>query len=314
MSYNKKLDEWKRKISDTAKDFDGKYKIKDSLDRGAQAATDGLRKGVDTAAEGIETVRREIDRLDKEYDVSAKVKRSTDEVVETVTEGAKSAEAKADELLGEAGKYYDRFNRATSAAEKTARAGMTLNESIEKTKEWIKQNPGKTAVIGVSVIVGTRAGSAFPGLDAVLLGAGSRGHWLFHSALAAYGLRKVSEHYFDYLKKQEQLIQDGQLSEAEATRVEFQRNMAKYVGAPLLGAFSVATGATLIAESLSPSRIVGAPMELLIGGNPILNSIWLFSNGVVCIHNGYKFFMMALADEETVMRFVREARYLLPAP
>ncbi|MBI3948929.1 MAG: hypothetical protein HY314_00515 [Acidobacteria bacterium] len=313
MADTRRFDDLKRKISDTAKDLDRKYKIKESFDKGAKAAADGIRKGTEAASVGIEAARKEFDKLDKEYDISAKVKRSTDNVADTVAGGAKAAEAKADDLLGEAEKYYDRFSRATSTTEKTVRAGAAIKSSVEKAREWIKQNPGKAALVGVSVVVGTRVGSAFPGFDAVLLGVGSRGHWFFHSALASYGLRKISERYFDYLKRQEQLIQAGKLSEAEAAGIEFQRNIAKYVGAPLLGAFSVATGATLIAQSLSPGRIVGMPVELLIGGNPILSSIWLFSNGLICIHNGYKFFVMAFADEEAVARIVREAKYLLPA-
>jgi hypothetical protein len=33
----------------------------------------------------------------------------------------------------------------------------------------------------------------------------------------------------------------------------------------------------------------------------------------VCFHNGYKFFMMALAKEEDVARVVHELKGLLPA-
>jgi hypothetical protein len=313
MSYTKRIDQLKRKLSTTAKELDQKYNIKETLNRGATTAADGLRKGAEVAAEGLDAARRELEKLDEQHDISGKVKRSTEDLAGSVKEGAKAAETKADELLGEAGKYYEGFSRASTTAQKAARAGMTAKSNLERAKAWIKQNPGKAALVGVSIIAGTRAGSAFPGFDAVVLGAGGRGHWVFHSALAAYGLRKISERYFDYLEKQERLIQAGNLKEADAARIEFQRHIAQYVGAPLLGAFSVATGATLIAESLSPGRIIGAPVELVLGGNPLLSSIWLFSNGLICIHNGYKFFMMAVADKEAVMRVAREAKYLLPA-
>ena len=55
-----------------------------------------------------------------------------------------------------------------------------------KARDWIKENPGKAAVVSVSLVLGIRAGAAFPGLDAVLLG--SHPHWLTHSALPVYGL------------------------------------------------------------------------------------------------------------------------------
>ena len=117
----------------------------------------------------------------------------------------------------------------------------------------------------------------------------------------------------DYLKERERLLAEGKLTEAERSRVQFQRNAAKYVGAPLLGAFSVAAGATLMYEAFTGGAVVGFPVNLILGGNPFLNSIWLFGNGVVCFHNGYKFFMMALAKEDEVERVVRELRGLLPS-
>jgi hypothetical protein len=103
------------------------------------------------------------------------------------------------------------------------------------------------------------------------------------------------------------------LDEAERERVEFQRKMAKYVGAPLLGAFSCAAGAVMIAQIASPAGITGAPISWLLGGNPFLDGVWLFANGVICFHQGYKFFMIALADQEEVNRVVREIKGLLPS-
>ena len=96
-------------------------------------------------------------------------------------------------------------------------------------------------------------------------------------------------------------------------RLEFERDLTKYVGAPLLGAFSIAAGTTLIASAFSGATVSGLPLSLLIGANPLLNGIWFFANGVVCISEGYKFFMIALADQEEVANVVKEIRGLLPA-
>src|SRR6266536_491290 len=96
-------------------------------------------------------------------------------------------------------------------------------------------------------------------------------------------------------------------------RIEFQRKITKYVGAPLLGAFSCAAGAAMFAQIASPGAITGAPISWLLGGNPFLDGVWLFANGVICFHQGYKFFMIALADQEEVNRVVREIKGLLPA-
>jgi hypothetical protein len=146
----------------------------------------------------------------------------------------------------------------------------------------------------------------------VIIGAGAAGNWFFHSATAQYGLRKLTEKYADYLKAQEQLINDGKLDEAERARIQFQKNALKYVGAPLLGTFSIAAGATLMYEAFTGGIVTGFPVSLILGGNPFLNSIWLFGNGLVCFHNGYKFFMIALADEEEVAKIVREVKGMLP--
>jgi hypothetical protein len=45
----------------------------------------------------------------------------------------------------------------------------------------------------------------------------------------------------------------------------------------------------------------------------LLSGIWLFANGVICFQQGYKFFMIALRDQEDAQRIVRELKGLLPA-
>jgi hypothetical protein len=95
--------------------------------------------------------------------------------------------------------------------------------------------------------------------------------------------------------------------------VEFERNITKYVGAPLLGAFSCAAGAVMWAQILQPGSVAGAPVSWLLGGNPFLGGVWLFANGAICFHEGYRFFMIALADQDEVNRVVREIKGLLPS-
>jgi hypothetical protein len=126
-------------------------------------------------------------------------------------------------------------------------------------------------------------------------------------------LKKASEKFDEYLKKQEARIAAGELDEAERERVEFQKKMAKYVGAPLLGAFSCTMGAVMFAQIVNPVGLTGAPISWIFGGNPVLDGVWLFANGVICFHQGYKFFMIALADQEEMNRMVREIKGLLPA-
>jgi hypothetical protein len=214
-------------------------------------------------------------------------------------------------VFDDAKTYYDRASQIYGTGARFTRASTAATTSLLKARDWIKENPGKAAVVSVSLVLGIRAGAAFPGLDAVLIG--SHPHWLTHSALPVWGLKKASEKFDNYLKKQEELIARGEIDEAARQRAEFERKVAKYVGAPLLGAFSCAAGAAMWAQIFQPGAITGAPISWLLGGNPFLDGIWLFANGVICFHQGYQFFMIALANQEEVARVVREIKGLLPA-
>jgi hypothetical protein len=313
MARSMKLDDIKRAVKDKAKELDEKYRIREKAEQAAQTVEEAARKGADAVSQGVQSARDQYRRADPDAKVAEGVKRAADRVTEAVKTGGKAASEKASEVANEVEKHYEKFQNASDVVKTAGRTGQSFISGIKNAKSWIIENPGKTAVVSLSLITGIRAGSSFANLGAVLLGAGGAGHWLFHSALAPYGLRKLSEKYVEYLKKQEALLAQGQLSDAEHAKLEFQKNITKYVGAPLLGAFSVTLGATMIAESFSPTQIVGAPVEILLGGNPILSSIWLFSNGLICIHNGYKFFMIALAEEEQVQEVVQQIKGMLPA-
>ena len=278
-------------------------------------AGEAAKRGAETMATGAERLRAEAERLTDDEEVAETARRAASETVKNVKKAGKTVR----DVAGDTGKrvyddaktYYDRASQIYDTGAKFTRASTAATTGMLKARDWIKENPGKAAVVSVSLVLGIRAGAAFPGLDAVLLG--SHPHWLTHSALPVYGLRKASEKFDNYLKKQEELIARGELGEAEQQRVEFERKIAKYVGAPLLGAFSCAAGAAMWAQIFQPGAITGAPISWLLGGNPFLDGVWLFANGVICFHQGYKFFMIALANQEEVVRVVREIKGLLPA-
>jgi hypothetical protein len=338
-----KLDELRRKAQQTARELDEKYKITTKLDEGARKTTDALRKGADVATSTLDGARQEAQRLNREHRITERVGNTARRAVDVVDEalddagvkkkagkvvdvaGAAAKEAgsraagaaadakdKAQDWFGEARRYYEQASGAAYTTVSAARLPSSLANAVTSARRWAKRNPGKAAVVSLAFIAGTRMGAAFSSLDVTLLGAGGAGNWLFHSALVPYGLRKLAERYEKFLNKQEELIAAGKLSEAEAARLKFQRDAAKYVGAPLLGAFSIAAGAGLVAEAFTGGAVAGFPINLVLGGNPLLSSIWLFGNGLVCFHNGYKFFMMAFGDREEVARVVRDIKGLLP--
>jgi hypothetical protein len=313
--YREKFDEWQQAARRKARELDEKFSITDRVGEGARAAGEAARRGAESVAGGAERLRSEAERLTEDEEVVDAARRAASETVENVKRAGKAVR----DVAGDTGKrvyddaktYYDRASQIYDTGARFTRASTAATSGLLKARDWIKENPGKAAVVSVSLVLGIRAGAAFPGLDTVLLGA--HPHWLTHSALPVWGLHKASDKFDSYLKKQEELIARGELDEAAQQRVQFERKIAKYVGAPLLGAFSCAAGAAMLAQIFQPGAITGAPISWLLGGNPFLDGIWLFANGVICFHQGYKFFMIALANQEEVVRVVREIKGLLPA-
>lgn len=312
--YKEKFDELHRAARRKAQDLDQKYAIKDMVEEGARRAGAAARRGAETMASGAERLRAEAERLaddDQMKDATDRAAQEARKAGEVIRNVAGTAGKKAGEVFEDAKTYYEQASKVYGTSAKLTRASAAATAGVLKAKDWIKENPGKAAAVSFSLVLGVRLGASFPGLDAILLG--SHPHWLTHSALPVWGLKKASDKFDSYLRKQEELIAAGQLTDAERERVEFQRKITKYVGAPLLGAFSCAAGAAMFAQIVQPGAITGAPISWLLGGNPFLDGVWLFANGVICFHQGYKFFMIALADQDEVQRVVREIKGLLPA-
>lgn len=326
--YKEKLDDLQRAARRKARELDEKLGVTGIVEEGARVAGDAAKRGAKTIAEGAEHLRTEAGRFADETNLRESAGRAADEAKRRAKDAGKTirdaagdaskiirnsgpAGKKAGEVFDDAKSYVSTAAKVAGKGVRATRASAAATAGIMKAKDWVKENPGKAAAVSFSLILGVRMGASFPGLDAVLLG--SHPHWLTHSALPVLGLKLASEKFDEYLKKQEARIAAGELDEAERERVVFQRKMAKYVGAPLLGAFSCAAGAVMFAQIASPGGITGAPISWLLGGNPFLDGVWLFANGVICFHQGYKFFMIALADQEDVKRVVREIKGLLPA-
>ena len=302
--YKERLEEWQQAARRKARELDEKYSISDMVGEAA-------KRGAESVANGAERLRAEAERLTDDEEVSETARRAASHVKKAGEAVRNVAGDTGKKVFDDARTYYDRASQFYDTGARFTRASTAATAGALKARDWIKANPGKAAVVSVSLVLGIRAGAAFPGLDAVLLG--SHPHWLTHSALPVWGLHKASEKFDNYLKKQEELIARGELDEAAQQRVEFERKIAKYVGAPLLGAFSCAAGAAMWAQIVQPGAITGAPISWLLGGNPFLDGVWLFGNGVICFHQGYKFFMIALANQQEVARVVREIKGLLPA-
>ncbi|HWS88135.1 MAG TPA: hypothetical protein VN282_14290 [Pyrinomonadaceae bacterium] len=337
--YRDKLDEWREAARRKARDLDEKYNIRERVEEGARAAGEAAKRGADAVKTGAERAREEAGRIGEEFDLNEHAGEARERSREAREQAARAAEEaarlarevggrvreaghkageRAEEIIGGAKKYYKGAAKAAGVGARFAGLGVRATRltaastaGLYRAYDWARQNPKQAIVVTLSLAAGVRAGASFPGLDGFLLGA--HPHWFTHSALPVWAVRKVSQKFDDYLRERERLVAAGELDEADRKRVEFERKMVRYVGAPLLGAFSCAAGLAIFAQILQPGPIVGAPVSWLLGGNPVLDAIWLFGNGVICIQQGYKFFMIALKDVEAAERIVREIRGFLPA-
>lgn len=319
--YKERFGKWQKDAREKFEEIDKQLGLKEKLGESARAVVETAQKGAErikaeaeksevgkTAVKVAgETLKTAEETAKKAWTASEPIRDVAEDAGEKAGEAVKEAGRKAGDILGdtigtvEAG--VRRVSKAFSLGAGWTRTFDSAVKSISSASGWIQEKPLQAAATGVSMAVGAGLGVVFTGISS---------HWLFNSAIPAWSVKKIGEQFDAYLKKQEELIEKGELSEAEAERVRFERDIAKRIGAPMLGAFSFASGAVLMTNVLNPKTITGAPFGWLIGGNPLLEGVWFFGNGLVCFKTSYDFFMIALDGQEDVQRMVREIKGLLP--
>jgi ElaB/YqjD/DUF883 family membrane-anchored ribosome-binding protein len=334
--YKERFEKWQSAAKEKFEEIDKQLGLKDKIEEGAKV----VRDTAETLKEGAQKIKAEAEKSEvgkqavkvaeetvktaeqtakKAWDASEPLRDAAEDAGEKAGDMLKTAGVKAGEAFTvaaeKAGEVFDEARGSVeTSAQKAAKAfgfGMSWTRTIDsafktvrKTSDWIQENPLQAATTGVSVVVGAGLGAGFTLVSS---------HWFFNSAVPFWSVKKVSEQFTGYLENQEKLIKDGELTKAEAERIQFERDIVKYVGAPLLGAFSCGAGAMMWANIFSPKTITGAPVSWILNGNPILEGVWLFGNGLVCFKTGYEFFMISLEDHEDVQRMVREIKGMLPA-
>jgi len=135
-----------------------------------------------------------------------------------------------------------------------------------------------------SALAGINAGKGFADLDITLFGIGGHRNWFFHSAATSallYGAAKW------YMKKLEEEGCD-----------DARKKALKYIGAPLMAAFSVANAAHLFADMCGAKDVVGWPVGILLRGGMWKDRIWLGANGLICLGLAWKFVRIAVSKKE----------------
>ena len=348
--YKERFDKWQKEAKEKFEEIDKQLNIKETIEEGAKVVRETAKKGAETAKKSAEKIKHEAaktetgrkavkvaegaaktaeDAAKKAFEASKPIRDAAEDAgrnagnviyeaskdaegfVETASKSAgeilRTAGQKANEVFEETrktvGATASGFSKAFNLGASWTRTFNSTFSGLQKAADWLTESPVQAATTGFSIVVGAGAGVVFTGISS---------HWLFNSALPGTVVKRFSKEFTAYLEKQEKLILEGKLSKAEAEKIEFEREIVKRVGAPLLGAFSFASGAVLMTNIFNPKTITGAPIDWLIGGNPLLEGVWFFGNGIMCFKTSYDFFMIALEDQEDVQNIVKEIKGLLP--
>ena len=343
-----RFEKFQRNAKEKFQKIDDRLDLSGKVGEGVRAAAETTRKSVETIKDGVEKLKDEAEKTnigkkavevaedtyetveeaakkawdsDSVREAAEDVKENAEEVLETATDGLndvlKNVRQKAGKTINAASEEAEKilsktkktFASTAKGVSKSVRLGFGWKRTIDlalktfqKTTERIQERPLQAVSTGVSMIIGAGFGLVFTGVNS---------HWLLNSALPSWSVQKAGKLFTDYLKGQESLVKKGNLSEAEAERIKFERKIAKYVGAPLLGAFSFASGAVMLTNVLNPKKITGYPIDRLLGGNPSLERIWFFGNGMVCFKTSYDFFMFSFEDYDDVQEIVKEIKEML---
>ncbi len=319
--YKEKFERWQKMATEKFDEIDAQLGLKEKIEGGARVVVETAQKGAEkikTEAEKTDVGKQAVKVAGDVINTAGSTARTAWNVSEPIRDAAGDAGSKAgDAVVDAAGKAGNLFDDARDAVEtnvkrvsKVVGFGSGLSNtmdsalrSIQKAAEWVQADPVRAATTGASMAIGAGLGIVFTGLSS---------HWLMNSAIPAWSVKKLAEQFDGYLNRREDLIAKGRLTDADAERIKFERDIAKRIGAPLLGAFSFASGAVMMTNILNPKTITGFPLGSIIGGNPVLEGVWFFGNGMVCFKTSYDFFMIALDGQEDVESMVREIRGMLP--
>lgn len=320
--YKDKFERWQKKATEKFDELDAQLGLKDKIEGGARVVAETAQKGAEkikSEAEKTGVGKQAVKVAEDIITTAGSTAKSAWNVSEPIRDAAGDAGSKAGGVVVDAAeKAGEMFDDARDTVGANARrvskmvgfgASFTstmdsARRSVQKAAEWVQNDPMRAATTGASMAVGAGLGIVFTGISS---------HWLMNSAIPAWSVKKLAEQFDGYLSRREDLIKKGRLTDADAERIKFERDIAKRIGAPLLGAFSFASGAVMMTNILNPKTITGFPLGSIIGGNPVLEGVWFFGNGMVCFKTSYDFFMIALDGQEDVESMVREIKGMLPA-
>ncbi|HXF42121.1 MAG TPA: hypothetical protein VNK26_00130 [Pyrinomonadaceae bacterium] len=317
-----KFEKWQRTARERIEEIDRKLGISEKVESSIKSAAEQASRGAEklkSEAEKTELGKEAVRITESTVEAAGSAAKAAWDASQPLREKAESAAGSAAKVAADAAKTIadkisDTAQKAGSAARSSAEAfsfGLDLTSALDSASRrarqaaaWVSENPLYALSTAGSGLVGAGLGLAFTTMSS---------HWLMNSALPVWMVKLLSKRFNGYLKSQEEKLAAGKLDEAEQERLAFQKDIALYVGAPMIAGFAFSSGAVLLANVLDPKTITGAPLSWLIGGSPFLEGIWFFANGVVCIKCGIDVVFMALGRPEAADEMINKARKLLPS-
>jgi len=142
--------------------------------------------------------------------------------------------------------------------------------------------------------LGFFTGLTLPDIDITLLGIGGHRNWFTHSALPPYMLNSIFSKVLSTREEQRH----------QSATVKLMSELIRMLGAPLLAGYCYGTGIHLMLDAVTPKDIVGFPIGSLLSGGTMVDSAYLFANGLACFDLGNKNLMLAQMEAESMTKLV----------
>ncbi len=155
--YKEKFDDLHRAAKRKARELDEKLNVTGIVEDTARVAGDAARRGAQTIADGAEQLRTEAGRFAGESNLRETAGRAVDEAKrrakdagKIIRDAAGPAGKKAEKVFDDAVGYATTATKFAGKGVRATRASAAATAGIMKATAWVKENPGKAAVVSVS--------------------------------------------------------------------------------------------------------------------------------------------------------------------
>src|SRR5262245_35856076 len=137
----------KRKAQELDEKFDLKNKVGQGIDAASKVANDAAR-----------SVQEQFNKVDEQFGVTDNLRETAAKAEEKIRQGSEAAQTGAEkasqaaeetfnQVFGSAQTYYRRAEQAYNFGSHSSRLAEAAVSGYESARVWVRENPGKTAVV-----------------------------------------------------------------------------------------------------------------------------------------------------------------------